>query len=117
MEAGFAFSRSSYHDRNVDKGFWGPLDAYMRNVTVRFDHHSYLRPGGITVTDAAGRAVDTFKIDGYRLETVGSSPVDRLDYIRSANVFARREFNMRVPVTIKAGVDFGRRRVTSAVAA
>ena len=48
--------------------------TYIRNVTVRFDHHNYLRPGGITVTDATGRQIDTFKLAGYRLETVGSSP-------------------------------------------
>lgn len=107
LEAGGAFSRSSYHDRNVDKGFWGPLDAYMRNLTIRFDHHSYLRPGGITVTDAAGRPVDTFKVAGYRLETVGSNPVDRFDYVRSGNVHARREFDFGVPVAVKAGFDFG----------
>ncbi|MES2692556.1 MAG: TonB-dependent receptor, partial [Verrucomicrobiota bacterium] len=107
LEAGGAFSRSSYHDRNVDKGFWGPLDAYQRNLTIRFDHHSYLRPGGITATDASGRVVDTFKVDGYRLETVGSNPVDRFDYVRSANIFARRDFDLRVPVTVKAGFDFG----------
>lgn len=107
LEAGGAFSRSSYHDRNVDKGFWGPLDAYVRNVTVRFDHHSYLRPGGISVIDAAGRPVDTFKASSYRLETVGSSPVDRYDIVRSFNAHARRELSFRVPVTVKAGFDFG----------
>ncbi len=107
IEAGGAFSRSSYHDRNVDKGFWGPLDAYMRNLTVRFDHHAYLRPGGITVTNAAGQAVDTFKVNDYRLETVGSSPVDRFDLVRSFNAYARREFALRVPVTVKVGFDYG----------
>ncbi|MBL9200568.1 MAG: TonB-dependent receptor [Opitutaceae bacterium] len=107
LEAGGAFSRSSYHDRNVDKGFWGPLDAYRRNLTIRFDNHNYLRPGGIVVTDAAGQRVDTFKLAGYRLETVGSSPVDRLDYVRSASVHARREFDLGVPVAIKAGFDYG----------
>lgn len=107
IEAGGAFSRSSYHDRNVDKGFWGPLDAYLRNVTIRFDHHAYLRPGGITVTNAAGQPVDTSKIADYRLETVGSSPVDRYDFVRSFNAHARREFGRRVPVTVKVGVDYG----------
>lgn len=105
MEAGGAFSRSSYHDRNIDKGFWGPLDAYRRNLTIRFDHHNYLRPGGITATDASGQVVDTFAVDGYRLETVGSNPVDRFDYVRSANAFARRELALRIPVTVKVGVD------------
>lgn len=106
FEAGGAFSRSSYHDRNVDKGFWGPLDAYQRNLTIRFDHHSYLRPGGITAMDTSGRVVDTFKVDGYRLETVGSNPVDRFDFVRSANVFASRVFGDRFPVTVKVGMDF-----------
>ncbi|MSU51753.1 MAG: TonB-dependent receptor [Opitutus sp.] len=105
LEAGGALSRSSYHDRNVDKGFWGPFDAYMRNLTVRFDEVGYLRPGRISVTDAAGRPVDTFKIRDYRLETVGSSPVDRYDIVRSFNAHARREFDFRIPITLKAGVD------------
>jgi len=107
MEAGGAFSRSSYQDRNVDKGFWGPFDAYMRNVTVRFDDVGYLRPGRISVSDATGNPVDTFKIKDYRLETVGSSPVDRSDIVRSFNAFARRDLTLRVPLTVKAGFDFG----------
>jgi hypothetical protein len=60
LEVNGAFSRSSYHDRNIDKGFWGPLGAFARNLTIRFDHHDYLRPGSISVTDASGNAVDPF---------------------------------------------------------
>ncbi len=107
LEVNGAYSRSSYHDRNVDKGFWGPLDAFVRNVTVRFDHHAYLRPGGITVTDAGGAAVDPFKVANYRLETVGSAPVDRFDVVRSLNAHAKREFALKVPVTLKIGFDSG----------
>lgn len=106
-ELGGAFSRSSYHDRNVDKGFWGPLNAYMRGLTIRFDHHNYLRPGGITTTNAAGQPVDTFKVADYRLETVGTAPVDRVDIVRSFNAHARRDFDLRVPVAMKVGIDYG----------
>lgn len=105
LEAGGAFSRSSYHDRNVDKGFFGPLDAYARNLTVRFDHHAYLRPGGMSVTTATGQPGSSHKLDDYRLETVGSAPVDRYDVVRSANAYAQREFAGRLPVVLKVGVD------------
>jgi TonB-dependent receptor len=107
LEAGGAFGRASYHDRNVDKGFWGPLNAFQRNLTIRFDHHAYLRPGGITVTNSTGQPVDVFKAADYRLETVGSNPVDRYDFVRSFNAHARREIGLRVPMTVKVGVDYG----------
>jgi len=106
MEAGGAFSRSSYQDRNIDKGYWGPANAQRSNLTVRFDEVSYMRPGTITVTDAAGRPVDPTKIKDYLLATVGSSPVDRSDIVRSFNGSVRRDLALRVPLTMKAGFDF-----------
>jgi len=107
MEAGGAISRSSYQDRNIDKGYWGPANALWSNLTVRFDDVSYMRPGTITVTDAAGRPVDPTKIKDYLLQTVGSSPVDRSDIVRSFTGSVRRDLALRFPLTVKAGFDFG----------
>ncbi len=106
MEANAAFSRSSYHDRSRSKGFFGPLSAFVRNVTVRFDDPSYLRPGKFTITDARGAVVDPADIANYRLESGGSNEVDRVDIVRSLGVYAQRDLELRVPVRVKAGVDF-----------
>ena len=106
LEAGGSYSHSSYQDRNVDKGYWGPVSAYIRNVTVRFEGHSFLRPGSLIVTDAVGRPVDWSKLDSFRLETVGTAPVDRLDIVKAFKAHAQRELNFRVPVRVKLGFDY-----------
>lgn len=105
MEANASYSRSSYHDRSLSKGFFGPLNAFVRNVTVRFDDPAYLRPGKFTVTNTAGQAVDPADIASYRLESGGSNEVDRYDAVRSASALAQRELDFAVPVRIKFGAD------------
>lgn len=105
IEANAAYSRSSYHDKSIGKGYFGPLNAYVRNVTVRFDDLGYLRPGKITVSDAQGKNVDPSDLNNYLLENGGSAEVDRVDLVRSASVFAQREFDVVTPFRVKMGAD------------
>jgi len=105
IETNAAYSRSSYHDKSIGKGYFGPLNAFVRNVTVRFDDTGYLRPGRITVTDVNGRPVDVSDLRNYLLESGGSAELDRYDSVRSFSAFAQREFDVVVPVRVKAGFD------------
>lgn len=105
-ELGAAYSQATNHYRDLDKGYWMATDAFLRNVTMRFEHPGYVRPEKITLTDATGAAVDPFAIKNYRLESGLSNQYDSRDVIRSAYVNTSRELGWSMPVTVKAGVDF-----------
>ncbi|MFO1448773.1 MAG: TonB-dependent receptor [Opitutaceae bacterium] len=105
LEANGAFSRSSYHDKSVGKGYFGPLNAFVRNVTVRFDDTGYLKPGKITVTNASGAAIDPSDLSNYLLESGGSAELDRVDIVRSVSAFAQRDVDWGLPFRFKAGAD------------
>lgn len=106
FELGGAYSRATNHYRDLDKGYWMATDAFIRNVTVRFDGVGYVRPETITALNAAGAAVDPFAITNYRLESGLSNQYDAEDLVRSAYANMTREFGGRVPLTVKAGIDF-----------
>ncbi|MBI5766375.1 MAG: TonB-dependent receptor [Verrucomicrobia bacterium] len=121
-EGGAGWSLSTSEIRDQGKGFFNTVNATRTGVTIAFDDIFYLRPGRITVTDGAtGAAVDPYKVATYRLQTAGGNrygtdsvlgpgPGEGLnnrtvDVARNAFVNARRSFALRVPLTLKAGLD------------
>jgi TonB-dependent receptor len=74
-------------------------------VTVSFDDISYLRPGVVAVTDAAGAPVDPYRLDSYVLTSATTRFADTTDIQKSAYAHARRDFDWRVPATLKGGFD------------
>jgi iron complex outermembrane recepter protein len=106
MQTGGAFSRASNHYRDIDKGYFRVNNAYLRNVTVRFDNPGYDHPATISVKDAAGREVDPRNINNYNLETVQAAQSNGTDVVRSLYANAKRDLNLRVPLSVKFGADF-----------
>jgi iron complex outermembrane receptor protein len=108
-DAGFAYSRSAATSRSADKGFFSASAIRKTGVTLNFDDNYYLRPGQITVTDAAGKPVDPYSLGNYNLNTAGDAPYDRLDARTSAYASLARNFDIRnVPFTLKGGLDVRR---------
>ena len=104
-EAGLGYSEADTAFRDLGKGFFSSSIARRTGVTVSFDNIDYMRPGAITVTDAAGAPVDFTKIGTYALSTANSIESDSIDEQRTAFANATRHLPWRVPVTVKAGVD------------
>jgi TonB-dependent receptor len=105
-EAGAGHSHSTRHNLNVDDGFFSNVQARRQNVNIAYDDIFYLRPGTITVTDAAtGAKVDPYAISSYTLNTSNGSALKAADLQRSAYANLRREFSGRWPLVLKAGVD------------
>ena len=76
-------------------------------MTVSFDDINYLRPGRITVTDGAtGAPIDPYNLNSYALSTAGSTTQLSVSQHRTAFANARRDFDWRWPLTLKAGLDF-----------
>ena len=109
-EAGFGSSHAENKFRNVDKGRFAGTLARRTGVTVSFADNFYLRPGTITVTDAAGAPVDPFNIATYALSTASGSPQQSRNVHRTAFANLRRDLDLRFPLTLKAGLDFRQSR-------
>lgn len=104
-EAHAAYSNASNHYRDIPKGYWSETNAFIRNVTIRFDHPGLVRPGDITVTNAAGQVIDWQKLDQALFETGRTTPEDSQDIVRTWRLNARRRFDWGLPLVVKAGLD------------
>ena len=106
MEAGIGSSHAQNEFRNVDKGRFAGTLSRRTGVTVSFADNFYLRPRSITVTDGAtGATIDPFSIATYALSTASGSPQLSRNVHRTAFANARRDFDLRFPLTLKAGLD------------
>jgi TonB-dependent receptor len=104
-EANAAYSNASNHYRDISEGYWSETNAFIRNVTVRFDNPGLVRPQGITVMNAAGQPIDPYDLGNSLFETGRTNPEDSQDTVRTLRLSARRSFDWRIPLTIKTGLD------------
>lgn len=106
-----AFSNSTNYYRNLDKGYFQTNNALLRNVTVRFEKLTYDHPEIITVRNATNTAdVDPYVLSNYKLEGLTSNRIDGFDTVRSVSGYARRTFDLRLPIIMKVGTDLSVQR-------
>jgi TonB-dependent receptor len=99
-------SRASNHYRDEYRGFFNSSQAQRNGVTVNFDDNFYLRPGRITVTDAAGAPVDPYNLGSYSLTSASMGHQESIDLQRTAFSNLRRDFDLRgVPLSLKGGLE------------
>jgi TonB-dependent receptor len=106
IEAGLGHSRARNTFRAIDKGYFSAANARRTGVTILFDDIFYLRPGTIAVTDANGAPLDPYDLNNYALTSAESNPVTSLALQTGAKASVQREFHGRLPLKLKAGVDF-----------
>ena len=107
-EAGAGLSFATNHVRGGEKGFFNLETAQRTGVTVSFDDIFYLRPGQIGVTDAAGAAVDPYKLSSYTMSSATDQRRNPSDEQVTYFANVRRDFYGRVPVSLKGGLDVRR---------
>ncbi|MFM1749320.1 MAG: hypothetical protein RLZZ188_2986 [Verrucomicrobiota bacterium] len=105
MEAGLGVSIGRNTFRDTDKGYFVGSVAQRSGVTVNFADIFYLRPRSISVTDAAGAPVDPYSINSYAVTQTSANPLTNHDAQRGAYANVARTLTLRVPVTLKAGLD------------
>ncbi len=105
MEAGLGVSIGRNTFRDTDKGYFVGSVAQRSGVTVNFADIFYLRPRVISVTDAAGAPVDPYSINSYAVTQTSANPLTNHDAQRGAYANVARTLALRVPVTLKAGLD------------
>jgi iron complex outermembrane receptor protein len=82
------------------------VQSRRQNVTVSFEDIFYLRPRVITVTDGTtGAPVDPYKLDNYFLNSATSGHLETVHLERSAFANLRRDLGLRVPASVKIGID------------
>jgi len=104
-EARGAYSHATSRTFDIDRGTFQNGNSFLRNVTIRFDGVGYYGPEKITVTNAAGAAVDPYKINNYLLENDASSITAVQDEKRSFQAYLMRDFRAGVPLKTKLGID------------
>jgi iron complex outermembrane receptor protein len=92
--------------RDMDKERFLSVSSRRTGVTIGFADTGLLRPGVITVTDAAGKPVDPYRLENYALNTLTSTPQRASDINFTATANARRDFAWSVPVSLRTGLDF-----------
>ena len=105
LEAGVGHSQGTNRVRDIDKGIFNNTQVRRTGVTVAFEDLQYLRPGRITVTDAAGAPVDPYRLASYAYTQSNSIQNSTTDLRRSVHGNARRDFGGAVPLTLKAGFE------------
>lgn len=106
LEAGAGVSLSTRENTSLGEGFFNQTVARRTGLTVSFDDIFYLRPRGLTVTDATGTPVNPYSIDTYSLSSANGLTLETFAAQRNLFAHARREFLGRVPFTLKGGLDF-----------
>ena len=106
LDSGFAYSRASNRNRNVESGYFDSTTSRRTGVTVSFADIFYLRPNLITVTDAAGAPVDPYALGNYVVTAASGNTRSTDDIKRTAYANARRDFFGSVPLSLRAGLDF-----------
>ena len=108
LDAGGAYSTSTVHYRDVDEGFFEQAAYTLRTVTVNFAGISAIRPATMTAATAAGVPVDGTNINNATIGSARSNQADVLAVVGSFHVNARRDFDLRIPLTLKTGLDLRR---------
>ncbi len=106
-EVGAGLSHGTNHIRDISKGFFNGSRAGLTGVTISFADINFLRPGSISVANTAtGAPVDPYNLGNYLLRRGNQVEPDGQDTKRTAFANLRRDFYGRLPLSVKAGVDF-----------
>jgi TonB-dependent receptor len=106
LDSGFAYSRASNRNRNVESGYFDTTTSRRTGVTVAFSEIFYLRPNVISVTDSAGAPVDPYALRNYVLTAATGNTRSTDDIKRTLYTNARRDFGGAVPFSVQTGLDF-----------
>ena len=110
FDGGGFHSHSTNTYRDADFGFFSGVTTRVRNLTLRYSDINTVRegPGIITTTTAGGVPVDIFSLAPYSIATTESNQRSSTDTVVGAHLNARRDFNLRLPISFRSGLDVRR---------
>ncbi|MEY3608418.1 MAG: hypothetical protein RLZZ447_1206, partial [Verrucomicrobiota bacterium] len=102
-DLGFGYSSAKDENYDVNQGYFRAVNAIRSGLTVSFDEVTYLRPGVITVKNAAGNDVNPYLIANYALTSAASQQNATRDTQKTAYGSVTRRLPTALPVKVKAG--------------
>jgi iron complex outermembrane recepter protein len=102
-DLGFGYSSATDDNHDTNQGYFRAVNATRSGLTVSFDDVTYLRPGAITVKNAAGADVNPYLISNYALTSATSQQNATRDTQKTAYGSVSRKLPTAMPVTLKAG--------------
>ncbi|MSU50240.1 MAG: hypothetical protein EXS37_14335 [Opitutus sp.] len=108
FEANAAYAHASNQYINQQKGFFETNSIRLTGVTVRFEE---IAPEGrprFVVTTPACAPVDIHRLGNYWINTVANRQRHSWDDVLSGNAHARRDFDFKIPLALKTGIDVRR---------
>ncbi len=118
FDTGGYYSRSTNHYRDMDDGFFNGVTAGMTGATITFSDLTADRPGSIQVVKN-GTTIDPFLLANQQVITtptsvnntgyqgqINSNQSNAVDQFRGVHANIRRTFSGRIPISVKAGVDY-----------
>ena len=102
-DLGVGYSSATDDNHDTDKGYFRAVNAIRSGLTVSFDDITYLRPGTISVKNAAGVEVNPYQIANYALTSATSQQNSTHDAQKTAYGSVSRQLATRIPVTLKVG--------------
>ena len=102
-DLGVAYSSATDDNHDINQGYFRAVNAIRSGLTVSFDDVTYLRPGVITVRNAAGSDVNPYLISNYALTSAASQQNATRDTQKTAYGSVSRKLPARIPVTVKVG--------------
>jgi iron complex outermembrane recepter protein len=101
------FSHSNNRTRDAGKGFFKNVSTQLRNVrTVNFEgiNNDEATVDKITVTDAAGAAIDETKLANYNITNVTGERMDSQDTVKEVRGSLSKELEfLPFPMTVRVG--------------
>ena len=102
-DLGFGYSSATDDNHDTNQGYFRAVNATRSGLTVSFDDVTYLRPGAITVKNAAGADVNPYLISNYALTSATSQQNATRDTQKTAYGSVSRKLPTAMSVTLKAG--------------
>jgi len=102
-DLGVAYSSATDDNHDINQGYFRAVNAIRSGLTVSFDDVTYLRPGVVTVRNAAGSDVNPYLISNYALTSAASQQNATRDTQKTAYGSVSRKLSARIPVIVKVG--------------
>jgi iron complex outermembrane recepter protein len=104
-ESGAAYSSSVSEFTGLEDDTVRVVNARLTNATLHFENIVQSQPRAVSAFTTTGAPLDHRSLADYTLVSVTSAPSKQANVTTSAFTNATRQFNGRIPLRVKAGLD------------
>jgi iron complex outermembrane receptor protein len=106
VDASLNASRSRTWYRDTARGHFSEVRTALAGVSrISFNDINPLRPGSISIYNAAGTLIDPTLLSNYTITFGRGNPIDAYDQFAGGNLNAKYNLNLSFPAALKVGLD------------